>query len=157
VGKCGLFGGGELLIAGTFYLLYSGTRNLFGSAGGGSAVHALHNADRVIALEQRLGLFHEQAVQSWFLGWPWFLRFWNVYYGTLHFVITIAVLLALFRRWPTAYRLWRNTLAATTALALLGFSLFPLMPPRLLCACTYGGGAASDRGFVDTLERFGGL
>ncbi len=147
----------ELLYVGLFYLLYSVTRNLFGSAGGGSTTHALHNAERVIRLEQWLGIFREQEVQSWFLGWPWFLRFWNIYYGTLHFVVPIGVLVVLFRRWPADYRLWRNTLAFTTGLALLGFSLFPLMPPRLLCDCLYGGGAASERGFVDTLERFGGL
>jgi len=147
----------ELLYAGTFYLLYSVTRNLFGSAGGGSTTHALHNAERVIQLEQWLGLFHEQQVQSWFLAWPWFLRFWNIYYGTLHFIVPIVVLIALFRRWPAAYRLWRNTLAFATGLALIGFSLFPLMPPRLLCDCLYGGGAASDRGFVDTIDRYGAL
>jgi hypothetical protein len=147
----------ELLYVGVFYALYSGTRNLFGSAGGGSTTHALHNAERVIRVEQWLGIFREQDVQSWFLGWPWFLRLWNIYYGTLHFVVPIAVLVVLFRRWPAAYRLWRNTLAFTTGLALIGFSLFPLMPPRLLCDCAFGGGAASDRGFVDTIDRYGGL
>ncbi|MGZ4682470.1 MAG: phosphatase PAP2 family protein [Acidimicrobiales bacterium] len=147
----------ELFYVGVFYLLYSATRNLFGSAGGGSTTHALHNAERVMRLEQWLGIFREQEVQSWFLGWPWFLRIWNIYYGTLHFIVPIVVLIVMFRRWPAAYRLWRNTLAFTTGLALLGFSLFPLMPPRLLCDCLYGGGAASDRGFVDTIERYGGL
>jgi hypothetical protein len=147
----------ELLYVGVFYLLYSGTRNLFGSAGGGSTTHALHNAERVIRLEQWLGIFREQEIQSWFVGWPWFLRLWNIYYGTLHFIVPIVVLVVLFRRWPKVYRLWRNTLAFTTGLALIGFSLFPLMPPRLLCDCLYGGGAATDRGFVDTIDRYGGL
>ncbi len=147
----------ELLYVGVFYLLYSTTRNLFGSAGGGSTTHALHNAERVIQLEQWLGIFREQEIQSWFVGWPWFLRLWNIYYGTLHFIVPIVVLVLLFRRWPAAYRLWRNTLAFATGLALIGFSLFPLMPPRLLCDCLYGGGAASDRGFVDTVDRYGGL
>jgi hypothetical protein len=147
----------ELLYAGAFYLVYTGTRNLFGSAGHGSETHAFHNAERVINAERWLGVFHEQTVQSWFLAWPSFLRLWNIYYGTLHFVITIAVLIMLFRRWPTAYRLWRNTLAFTTALALIGFSLFPLMPPRLLCACLYGAGPGTNFRFVDTVERYGGL
>ena len=147
----------ELLYVGVFYLLYSGTRNLFGSAGGGSTTHALHNAERVIRIEQWLGIFREQEIQSWFVGWPWFLRLWNIYYGTLHFIVPVVVLVLLFRRWPAAYRLWRNTLAFTTGLALIGFSLFPLMPPRLLCDCLYGGGAATDRGFVDTVDRYGGL
>ena len=75
----------------------------------------------------------------------------NLYYGSLHFIVPIVVLIVLFRRWPADYRLWRNTLAATTALALIGFSLFPLMPPRLLCDCTYGAGPGFHYGFVDTL------
>ena len=147
----------ELLYAGAFYLVYTGTRNRFGSAGHGSETHAFHNAERVIGAERWLGIFQEQTVQSWFLAWPGFLRLWNIYYGTLHFVVTIAVLITLFRRWPTAYRLWRNTLAFTTALALIGFSLFPLMPPRLLCDCLYGHIAGSTYRFVDTVDRYGGL
>jgi hypothetical protein len=38
-------------------------------------------------------------------------------------------------------------LALTTALALVGFAAFPLLPPRLLDA---------SYGFVDTLARYGG-
>ena len=147
----------ELLYAGAFYLVYTGTRNLFGSAGHGSEVHAFHNAEKVIRVERWLGIFHEQTVQSWFLAWPWFLRLWDIYYGTLHFVVTIAVLIVTFRVWPTAYRRWRNTLAFTTALALIGFSLFPLMPPRLLCDCLYGAGTGAKYHFVDTVDRYGGL
>jgi len=147
----------ELLYAGAFYLVYTGTRNLFGSAGHGSRVHAFHNAERVIAAEQWLGIFREETVQGWFLSWPWFLRLWDIYYGTLHFAVTIAVLVMAFRRWPRDYRRWRNTLAWTTALALIGFSLFPLMPPRLLCDCLYGAGTGAKYHFVDTVDRFGGL
>ncbi|HEX7442530.1 MAG TPA: phosphatase PAP2 family protein [Acidimicrobiales bacterium] len=146
----------ELGYAGLFYLLYSVTRNLFGSASGG-ATHALHNAQRVIRLEEWLSLFHETTVQGWVLGTPWVVRLADDFYGTFHFVVTVGVLIALYRLWPASYRLWRNTLAFTTGLALIGFSLFPLMPPRLLCDCPYGAGPGVDYGFVDTLEKFGGL
>jgi len=51
----------------------------------------------------------------------------------------------------------------TTALAIIGFSLFPLMPPRLLDSHELYGGArleveqhAGPFGFVDTLEDYGG-
>ena len=43
--------------------------------------------------------------------------------------------------------MWRNSLAIMTALAIVGFALFPLMPPRLLdepCA-EYGGGVHRER------------
>ena len=146
----------ELVYVGGFYALYTGTRNLFGSAAVG-ATHAFHNAQRVIHLEEWLGIFHESTVQGWFLGAPWFIRLVDDFYGTFHFVVTLTVLVVAFRRWPSAYRFWRNTLAFTTALALVGFSLFPLMPPRLLCDCAYGAGPGVSYGFVDTLDRFGGL
>jgi PAP2 superfamily len=145
----------ELLFVGCFYGVYTIIRDQFGSASVG-ATHALHNAERVVRLERWLGLFHEQQIQHWFLAWPTFIRAMNLYYGTLHFIVPIVVLIELFRRWPADYRLWRNTLAATTALALIGFSLFPLMPPRLLCDCTYGAGPGFHYGFVDTLVRYGG-
>lgn len=145
----------EVGIVASFYGIYSVVRNLFGSASV-SPDHALANARQVIRIERAVGLFHEETVQGWFLGWSWFMWFWNVFYGTFHFVVTIAVLLYLFNRVPDRYRQWRNTLAVTTALALVGFSVYPLMPPRLLSVCgEYGG--CTNSGFVDTLERFGGL
>jgi hypothetical protein len=145
----------ELVLVACFYGLYTLIRDEFGSASVG-AVHALHNAKRVIDVEKWLGIFHEQAIQHWFLQWPSVIRLFNLYYGSLHFIVPVVVLVLLFRRWPADYRRWRNTLAATTALALIGFSLYPLMPPRLLCDCAYGAGPGVHYGFVDTLARFGG-
>jgi hypothetical protein len=146
----------ELLLIGGFYLVYTLVRDLFGSASVG-AVHAWHNAERVIRVERDLGLFHEQQIQQWFLHWPWMVRTFDVYYGSLHFVVPVVVLVLLFKRWPEDYRKWRNVLAATTGLALIGFALFPLMPPRLLCDCAYGAGSGVHYGFVDTMARYGGL
>jgi hypothetical protein len=143
-----------------FYLLYSLVRNRFGSASV-AAADAYANAVRVIDLERAFGIFNEADVQSWFLGAPGFLRAVNIYYGTLHFIVPIGVLAFLALRHPAAYRFWRTTILATTAVALVGFALMPLMPPRLLCECPYGAGtvAAADGQpvFVDTLAEFGGL
>ena len=116
---------------------------------------------RIIDLEKAIGLFHEATIQGWFLGEPWFLRIFNIFYGSFHFVVPAAVLVWLAARHPRDYPTWRNTLLIATGLALIGFSLFPLMPPRLLCDCAYGAGpAAATDGiphFVDTLARYGGL
>ena len=75
---------------------------------------------------------------------------------------------------PERYRVWRNTLAATTLVALVGFATFSLMPPRLMDdPGIYGGcqvyarpaealpDAAGDPpcdefGFVDTIAVYGG-
>ena len=145
----------EVAIVASFYGIYTAVRNLFGSASV-SSDEALSHARQVISVERAIGLFHEETVQHWFLGWSWFMWFWNVFYGTFHFIVPITVLLYLFHRVPDRYRQWRNTLAATTALALVGFSLYPLMPPRLLGVCGEYGGCTNSN-FVDSLQRFGGL
>lgn len=134
----------EVLIMGAFYFVYSWSRNQFGSARmaeGDIPVQAFTNAERVIRWQQKIGLYHEQTVQSWFIDHTVFMQFWNTYYGTAHFIVTFGVFWVLFKKRPDVFPLWRNTLAAMTALAIVGFSLFPLMPPRLLdVSCDdYGG------------------
>jgi hypothetical protein len=137
----------EVAYVAGFYVVYSLVRNTQGSAAV-SAAHALANARHLIRVEEALGVYREGAVQRAFLGWRPFIQFWNLFYGTFHFVVTVVALVLLFRRFPGRYRRWRNTLAATTGLALVGFAAYPLMPPRLL---------PSAYGFVDTLRAYGGL
>jgi hypothetical protein len=137
----------EILYIAAFYFIYSAIRDIRGTKPV-SVFQAYTNATRVIRLERFVGVFQEQVIQSWFLSWHWFLRFWDAFYGAGHFVVTIAALLYLFFRQRQRYALWRNVLAFTTALALLGFAFFPLMPPRLL---------PDSYHFVDTLKSVGGL
>ncbi len=165
----------EALIVASFYFLYSLTRNKFGSIhirGDDQPVHAFSNAVKIIQLERALGLFHEETIQQWFLPYKWFIQFLNTYYGTAHFAVTIGVFIVLYRRRKDVFPLFRNALAATTGLAIIGFALFPLMPPRLLDApCPkdgigFGGAClvsevrtfngAKNFGFSDTLKEFGG-
>jgi hypothetical protein len=112
------------------------------------AERALANAGRVVSLERGLHVFRERDVQAWFLRAPGVVRALGSFYGTAHFVVTATVLVALYRARPAVYRRWRTALASTTVLALAGFALFPLAPPRLL---------PSPFGFVDTLRDVGGL
>jgi hypothetical protein len=141
----------EAIYIALFYAVYSVVRNLQGTE-----ARARQNAKLVISIEKHTGLYHEHAVQHWFglrpdadfphLHWHTFIEFWNMFYGSAHFIVTIIALVWLFRRHPERYPLWRNTLAFTTLLALIGFAVFPLMPPRLV-----------GHGFVDTLDKVGGL
>ena len=135
----------EVLYIAVFYVVYSVIRNTQGSAAVSEA-HALNNALQIVDLERAMRIYWEEGIQQAFLGWRYFIEFWNVFYGTFHFVVTVFALVLLFRRFPERYRRWRNTLAAATAVALLGFALYPLMPPRLMPV---------DFGFVDTLRVYG--
>jgi hypothetical protein len=137
----------EVLYILAFYAIYTAIRNTQGSANV-SAEHAFTNAKRVIRVEHLTGMFHEATIQHWFIHQRWFLQFWDVFYGSAHFIVTAIAIVYMFRKMPTRYPLWRNTLACTTALALIGFATFPLMPPRLLPANYH---------FVDTLKVVGGL
>jgi hypothetical protein len=137
----------EMLFVGVFYALYTGVRDLRGSRPV-SRIQAFHNAQRVMDVERLAGFLQEQRIQHLFISWAGFIGFWDVFYGTAHFVITILAMVWLFHRQPRRFPLWRNTLAFTTALALIGFAFFPLMPPRLLPDSFH---------FVDTLHTIGGL
>lgn len=130
-----------------FYAAYTAVRDIRGDRPVSKA-QAFTNAKRIIGVEQFFGLFQERRIQQWFLHSHLIVQVLDDFYGSAHFVITLAVLIWLFRRQRDQYSLWRNTLAITTGLALIGFALFPLMPPRLL---------PTDYHFADTLRTVGGL
>jgi hypothetical protein len=121
------------------YLAYSLVR----SALGGSADLAEDNAERIISLERALGILHERSIQR-FLDDPSVIRPLNTFYSLAHFSVTLGVLLWLFLR-RRGYSLRRNAIMATTAIALVGYALFPLMPPRLY----------PRDGIIDSLAVFG--
>jgi len=137
----------EVLYILIFYGIYSVVRNMQGSATVGE-LHAFNNAREIIDIERFLHIYNERSVQEAFLPYHGFIEFWNLFYGTFHFFVTIGALLWLFRRFPERYPKWRNTLACTTAIALVGFATYPLMPPRLL---------PPSFDFVDTLREYGSL
>jgi hypothetical protein len=159
------------------YVVYSAVRNRFGSAGGDPGP-AYEHALSMIDLEKALHLYVEPHLHRWYLDLPGhgLIRGWNVYYGLAHFLVTFVALVSLFRSDPERYPLWRNTLAITTCVAVVGFAAYSLMPPRLLDdpgefgACQiYAPEAAAratpgeltapgcDRyGYIDTVARYGG-
>ena len=149
----------EALITLVFYLIYSAIRNQFGSTQGTSIKEsAFNNAIRVIDGEKALGLYFEEWIHQKFLDWDAFIVFWNIFYGSFHFIVTIGAMVWLFLRFPRRYTYMRSALASTTSLALIGFAFYPLMPPRLLsnCASQYGA-CVPGYDYVDTLVHPGGL
>lgn len=131
----------ELLSAVLFYVLYSTVRNLNGQ----NPTVARLNALKLMRWQETLGINHEQAMQEWALNFKPLIIACNYFYGSLHFIVTTGVLIFLYRKFTDDYPLWRNMLAISTALALIGFALWPLMPPRLL---------PSHYGFQDTLDQY---
>lgn len=157
----------EVIYVVLVYAAYSAVRNQFGSGAGGAgtAAPAFDNAIRVIDIQRALGLYFEADLQQWYLDLPrsGLIRLWNLFYGLAHFVVTIGALIWMFRKVPERYRLWRNTLAITTLLALVGFASFSLMPPRLLddpgiyggCQIYAAGADLPDEAGVPPCDRYG--
>ena len=137
----------EFAYVGVFYGLYWLVRNRQGTDVQATQ-QAFTNAKRIIRLEQALGIFHEESIQKAFLGSRLFIQSLNTYYGTMHFIVTIAAMLWCFHQLPERYPSVRNGLAVMTGMALFGFAFFPLMPPRLMPLPHWD--------FVDTLKDFGG-
>ena len=139
----------EVLAIIAFYLIYSAVRN----ANEGGTLHAFHNAQHIISIEHHLGLYHEETMQRWALHFKPIIIMANYFYGSLHFVVTIFTGIWLYRRFSDDYPRFRNALAISTAIALVGFVTFPLMPPRLLHGHIPDYGFI-NYGFVDTLAKY---
>ena len=153
----GLYWWAEIILVLAFYVVYSAVRNRFGSESVEPA-EAFVNAERVIDLEEAMGLYLEPGLQAAFLDHRWFIQFWNLFYGTFHFGLTVFALICIYRRHPHLYARQRSTFLCTTGLAVVGFGLFPLMPPRLLSDCgEFGACLAALYPFVDTVSDIGGL
>ncbi|GGP41526.1 inositol phosphorylceramide synthase [Streptomyces sindenensis] len=118
----------EILLIAVSYWLYSLVRNAVPE----QKAAALRNADWIWSAEKTLGLAFEESVNHAVNSVTWLIVSMNYYYATLHFVVTIGVLVWLFRRHPGRYAATRLVLFATTAVALLGYYLYPLAPPRLM-------------------------
>jgi hypothetical protein len=129
----------------SLYIVYSLIRNATTSG----AAEALGNARRIVDLQALLGLNQELAWQEWALRHEAIIVAANYFYGAAYVVVTIATLVWLYRRFPDSYPVWRTTIIAGTMLALVGFALFPLMPPRLLDVHD-----TVTWGFVDTMARY---
>lgn len=82
--------------------------------------------------EQSLSIDFELWLNHTVHAIDWLTVTMNYFYAILHFVVTGAVLVWLFWCHPGRYRAARTVLAFTTGLALFGYFLYPLAPPRLL-------------------------
>jgi len=131
----------EILLIGVSYWLYSQIRNEVPE----QRVTALGHAHSVWSFERHLGLGLEHAVNHGVNSVTWLIVGMNYYYATLHFVITIGVLVWLYVAHPGRYGAARLVLFTTTWLALVGFWLYPLAPPRLM----------TGLGFIDTVKVHG--
>jgi hypothetical protein len=131
----------EIVVGAAVYFLYDWLRDKTA----GTSAAAYRHAIQVVDAEKFLGLYHEYSIQQAFLHADWFMAFWNIYYGTIHFVMPVVALVWLYRKAPVRYVRWRNTIIFMLAISIVVFWCYPLMPPRLMPA---------RFGFVDAAADF---
>ncbi|MEU2909286.1 bifunctional glycosyltransferase 87/phosphatase PAP2 family protein [Streptomyces massasporeus] len=133
----------ELLLLRVTYAAYSQVRL---AAGGGSNSAGRGEAEehgrQIYDLERVLHLDIERWANHTVVGIGWLRDFLDQYYTSFHFMVPLAVLAVLYWRRPGDYRWARSALGFATLLALVGFWLYPLAPPRLM----------PTLGFIDTVH-----
>ena len=107
---------------------------------------AMRHTSEIVALEQSVGIYVEHGVQGAFDALPVLPTVLGFAYLSLHFVGTAAALVWLHRRHPEHFPIVRTTLVTATALALVGYVLYPAAPPRL-----------AGLGFSDTVTTHAGI
>ncbi|MDQ2682280.1 MAG: phosphatase PAP2 family protein [Chloroflexota bacterium] len=122
------------------YALYTVVRFLVKDRG---PAEGIRNANDVLHLERRLGFDWEGAIQKVLLPHEWLVVVANWYYvaGFLPVILVAAGISAMLDYQNFLW--WRRRFALTLILALIGFALYPLAPPRML------------PGMVDTLMVYG--
>jgi hypothetical protein len=125
------------------YALYLLVRRLVLARDG--RTRARRNAERVVALERRLRLDVEPALQRALLRFPRLVVGLNVGYAIFNVSLTVGWLVLLFRRRDEGYHRLRRACLLAHLGAQPVFFLVPTAPPRVL------------DGFVDTLSELSGF
>jgi hypothetical protein len=113
----------------------------------GRANLAFTNAERIVDVEEATGTFFEPGLQAAILDHQWLVDGANWAYMNTHFVITTGFLVWLYLFRNQAFYFVRNMFLVAMGLALVGYTLYPTAPPRLL----------PGEGFVDTITAYAGV
>jgi hypothetical protein len=111
----------------------------------GDTSHAVEHGLTLLRIEKALWLNAEHPLNRLFTREPWIGIPADFWYASLHYLITPALLVWLFRSRTVRYRAARTWLLTSTFIGLIGFTLFPTCPPRLL---------DPSHGFVDTMAHY---
>jgi hypothetical protein len=128
----------ELLLIAVVYCIYDTSRFFVEGRQSTAFAHAVG----VLHLEDALDIGWEHAVNNMFSAHGWLAVRAYYVYATLHYLVTPLVLVWLWRRHRNSYSRARTTLMVATILGLIGFTLLPVAPPRML------------PGFVDTMAQY---
>jgi hypothetical protein len=130
----------ELFLIAFVYSMYDASRFIVE----GHQTSALQHAIGVLHVEKMMDIAWEQSLNAWVSTHALLAVPADYMYATLHYVVTPIVLVWMWRSHREAYPRARTTLMVATVIGLIGFSLLPVAPPRML------------PGFVDTMAQYAG-
>ncbi|MFF9620531.1 bifunctional glycosyltransferase 87/phosphatase PAP2 family protein [Streptomyces griseosporeus] len=123
----------ELLLIRITYSAYAQIRlAAAGDSTSAGRVRAERHGQQILDLERFLHLDIEHWANHAVVRTPWLEDFLSFYYESFHFGVPLAILAVLYWRRPVDYRWARSAIGLATVLALAGFWLYPLAPPRLM-------------------------
>ena len=131
----------ELPLIVLVYACYSAGRLLVR----GDVSDAVDHGLAILRAEKALFLNAEHPLNRLFTNEPWIGIPADFWYASLHYLVTPAILIWLFRSRAVRYRAARTWLMTSTFIGLIGFTLLPTCPPRLL---------DESHGFVDTMAQY---
>ncbi|MCT9104743.1 phosphatase PAP2 family protein [Streptomyces mirabilis] len=111
----------------------------------GDTDDAVGHGLEILRVEKALHLNAEHPLNRLFTREAWLGVPADFWYASLHYLVTPAILIWLFRSRAVRYRAARTWLMTSTLIGLIGFTLMPTCPPRLLSA---------GHGFVDTMAQY---
>ena len=111
----------------------------------GDVSSAVDHGVSILRIEKALHLNAEHPLNRLFTREAWLGVPADFWYASLHYLVTPAILIWLFRSRAVRYRAARTWLMTSTFIGLLGFTLLPTCPPRLLSV---------GHGFVDTMAQY---
>ncbi|KUO13701.1 phosphatase PAP2 family protein [Streptomyces sp. DSM 15324] len=111
----------------------------------GDVTTAVDHGLAILRIEKYLHLNAEHPLNRLFTSEAWLGVPADFWYASLHYLVTPAILVWLFRSRSLRYRAARTWLMTSTFIGLIGFTLLPTCPPRLLSA---------EHGFVDTMAQY---
>ena len=118
----------EVALIAALYVGYSVTRVLVNADPG----EAMENGELLLAAERAWGLDVEAAMVAWLVDSTALSVLAGYLYALLHYTVTPAVLVWVYRCRPDHYRAARLVLLAATSIALVCYFWVPTAPPRLL-------------------------
>jgi hypothetical protein len=131
----------QILLGVAAYMLYQLVRAV---ADGGGTYKPFGDATKIINLERVLHVFVEPSVQAWTSSVHWLMDFADWTYLNAHYFVTIGALVFIYLRRNDSFYFVRNMFMIAMAIALVGYTVYPTAPPRLM----------PEWGFTDSISQF---